>query len=94
MMDNFMTLEMLSTFAGLVIATGLIVQFTKDIVKSKFSDIYVRLYTFIISLILTFVFACTGYDIDNIILTIINSIIVSVTAMGGYEIISDPKAKK
>ena len=94
MMDNFMTLEMLSTFAGLVIATSLIVQFTKDIVKSKFSDIYVRLYTFIISLILTFVFACTGYDIDNIILTIINSIIVSVTAMGGYEIISDPKAKK
>ncbi len=94
MIDNFMTLEMLSTFAGLVVATGLIVQFTKDIVKSKFSDIYVRLYTFIISLILTFVFACTGYDIDNIILTIINSIIVSVTAMGGYEIISDPKAKK
>ncbi|MFA7203936.1 MAG: hypothetical protein WC188_09565 [Candidatus Caldatribacteriota bacterium] len=94
MMDNFMTLEMLSTFAGLVIATGLIVQFTKDIVKSKFSDIYVRLYTFIISLILTFVFACTGYDIDNIILTIINSIIVSITAMGGYELISDPKAKK
>jgi len=93
-MDNFMTLEMLSTFAGLVIATGLIVQFTKDIVKSKFSDIYVRLYTFIISLILTFVFACTGYDIDNIILTIINSIIVSITAMGGYELISDPKAKK
>lgn len=89
-----MTLEMLSTFAGLVIATGLIVQFTKDIVKSKFSDIYVRLYTFIISLILTFVFACTGYDIDNIILTIINSIIVSITAMGGYELISDPKAKK
>ena len=94
MMDNFMTLEMLSTFAGLVIATGLIVQFRKDIVKSKFSDIYVRLYTFIISLILTFVFACTGYDIDNIILTIINSIIVSITAMGGYELISDPKAKK
>ena len=94
MLSDFMSAEMLTTFAGLVVAVGLIVQFTKDIIKSKFSDVYVRLYTFIISLILTFVFACAGSGIENIMLTIINATIVSVAAMGGYELISDPKAKK
>ncbi len=93
-MNEFMTLEILATFAGLVAAVGIIVQFTKQIITNKFSDAIVRLYTLAISLVLTFVFAGSGAGVENILLTVINAIIVAISAMGAYEIIADPKAKK
>ncbi len=54
MYNDFMTPDILTTFVGLVLATNLIVQFTKSIVKRQFGDGFVRLYAFIIALILTF----------------------------------------
>lgn len=94
MYNDFITLEMLATFAGLVTAVTLIVQFSKTIIKNKFGDAAVRLYTFIVALVLTFVFARAGVGIEGILLTIINAIIVSIASMGGYEVIMDPKAEK
>lgn len=94
MYNEFMSLEVLATFAGLVTAVALIVQFTKSLIKKKFDDVYVRVYALVISLILTFIFAGMGNNIDGIVLTIINAIIVAVAAMGAYEGISDPLAKK
>ena len=95
MYDNFMSMETLATFAGLVTAVTLIVQFTKSLVKSTFKgDIYVRLYTLIIALGLSFVFARAGIGIEGTILTIINAVIISVAAMGTYEVVADPKAEK
>ncbi|QUH21062.1 hypothetical protein [Alkaliphilus sp. B6464] len=94
MYNDFITLEMLATFAGLVTAVTLIVQFSKTIIKNRFGDAAVRLYTFIVALILTFVFARSGLGIEGILLTIINAIIVSIASMGGYEVIMDPKAEK
>lgn len=94
MYDNFITVEMLKDFMGLVLSTSLIVQFTKSIVKNKFGDVAVRLYTWIIALVLTFIFARNGQGIEGIVLTAINSILVATSAMGGYEIIADPKAEK
>lgn len=93
-MNEFMTLETLATFAGLVTAVALIVQFTKSLIKKKFNDAYVRVYALVVSLILTFIFAGEGYSIDGIVLTVINAVIVTIAAMGGYEIISDPTALK
>lgn len=92
--DNFMTPEVLTTFTGLVLATNIIVQFTKSIIKKQLGDSYVRLYAFIIALILTFVFSKTGEGIQGIIITIINAILVTMAAMGSYEIVSDPLAQK
>lgn len=94
MLDNFMTAEMLATFAGLVAAVSIIVQFTKSIVKKNFGDGAVRLYAFIIALILTFIFAKSGQGIEGVVLTIINAILISIAAMGGYEVVADPKAEK
>ncbi len=94
MYDNFMTPEVLTTFVGLVLATNIIVQFTKSIIKKQFGDEFVRLYAFIIALILTFAFSKTGEGIQGIIITIINAILVTIAAMGGYEMISDPLAQK
>jgi len=94
MFNDFMTLDVLTTFAGLTATTMLIVQFTKFLVKKRFGDSYVRLYSFIIALILTFIFARQGENAQGIIMTIINAILISVAAAGGYEIITDPLAKK
>lgn len=93
-MNEFLTLEYLGTFVGLTFAVGLIVQFSKSIIKTKFGDGLVRLYTFVVALILSFVFANNGFGAQGIILTIINSILISTSAMGGYELIADPKALK
>ncbi len=94
MYNEFFTLEMLATFAGLVAGVTLIVEFTKPMIKEKLSDGWVRLYTWVIALILTFAFARSGTGVQGVILTIINSILVALTSMGAYENIADPKATK
>lgn len=94
MFNDFMNGEILTTFAGLTGAVMLIVQFTKSIVKNKLGEPFVRLYSLIIALILTFVFASQGDGLQDIILTIINAIMIAVASAGGYEIITDPLAKK
>lgn len=93
-MNEFMSLEVLATFTGLVTATTIIVQFTKSIIKKKFGDYMVRLYAFIVALILTFIFANNGAGAEGVLLTVINSIIISMASIGGYEIIADPLAEK
>nr|WP_312578761.1 hypothetical protein [Sedimentibacter sp.] len=94
MFNDFMTMDILTTFAGLTGAVMLIVQFTKSIIKNKLGDSFVRLYSFIIALILTFVFARQGNQVQDIILTIINAIMITIASAGGYDMISDPLAKK
>lgn len=94
MFEDFMTMEIMTTFIGLTTAVMIIVQFTKSLVKKRFGDGAVRLYAFIISLILTFVFAKQGSQLQGIILTIINAIMITIASIGGYEMVSDPFAQK
>lgn len=93
-MNEFMTVENLATFSGLVAAVAIIVQFTKSIIKKQFADYAIRIYAFIIALILTFIFAKNGDGIEGIALTVINAILVTLAALGGYEVIADPFAEK
>lgn len=94
MFDGPFTIDMLTTFTGLTGAVMLIVQFSKSLVKNKFGDAYVRLYSFIIALILIFIFQRTGNSPQDIALVVINAIIVTVTSAGGYDMITDPKATR
>ncbi|ABW19970.1 hypothetical protein [Alkaliphilus oremlandii] len=94
MYQNFITVEMLATFAGLVAAVTLIVQFSKTLIKNRFGDVAIRIYTFMISLILTFAFARVETGMKGIVLTVVNAIIITMASMGGYEMITDPKALK
>ena len=97
MNNDLMSTETLATFVGLVAATSLIVQFTKSIIKKQLGDGYVRIYAFFIALILIFIFARNGDGLDGlqgIVLMIINAIMVTMSAMGSYEAIMDPMAKK
>jgi uncharacterized protein with PQ loop repeat len=93
-MNEFMTGEVLATFVGLVTAVTIIVQFTKSILKRKCSDSSVRIYAFIIALILTFIFAKNGVGPKGIVLTIINAVLITTASTGAYEMIADPKAEK
>lgn len=94
MFNDFMSLDVLTTFAGLTATTMLIVQFTKFLIKNRFGDSYVRLYSFIIALILTFIFARQGENAQGILLTIINAIMITIASAGGYEMLTDPLAKR
>ncbi len=88
-----MTMEVLTTFAGITGAVIVIVQFSKSLIKKKFGDHFVRLYSFIIALLLTFLFAREGSNIEGIVLTIINAMVITIASMGGYEILADPMAQ-
>lgn len=94
MYNDLMSADTLTTFVGLVAGVSLIVQFTKSLIKKQFGDAFVRFYTFIIALILIFIFGNNGQGIQGILLKIINAIIITISAMGGYEALSDPMARK
>lgn len=94
MFEDFMTMEVMTTFIGITTAVMLIVQFTKSIVKKRFGDGFVRFYAFVIAMILTFIFAKQGNKIQGIALTVINAIMITMTSIGGYEMVSDPFAQK
>ncbi|MCF6466288.1 hypothetical protein [Clostridium sp. Cult2] len=94
MYNELMSADALTTFVGLVAGTSLIVQFTKSIIKKQFGDAFVRFYSFVIALILIFIFGNNGQGLQGILLKIINAMIITISAMGGYEILSDPMAKK
>lgn len=93
MFDDFMSMDVLTTFAGLTGAVIVIVQFTKSLIKKRFGDHFVRLYSFIIALILSFIFHRQGTGIEGIVLTIINAMMITIASMGGYELIADPMAQ-
>lgn len=94
MLNEFMSLDILKTFVGLTTAVTVIVQFTKSMVKNKFGDSWVRLYAFLVALVLTFIFARESFSIQGIMLTIINALVITIASMGSYEAIADPMAQK
>ena len=102
MLNDFINLDFLYTFGGLVVVLGLIVQFTKGLIKRSFDDQAVRIYTFCWALVLVALtywfqgfFDVAGRDIAAaILLVLLNSILITIAAMGGYEAITDFKAEK
>lgn len=96
MPSDFFTLEFLSTFAGMTAAVAVIVQFTKEFVKDSFPDWAVRLYALIVSAAVQFfvLYVQDGLTVENIGLGVINTVLVTLTAIGAYDVISDPNAEK
>ena len=94
MMNEFVTAEFLTTFAGLVAATGIVVQVLKYIFSNYITDVMVRPIVFVIATLLTFIFTGDLSDVQGIVLTILNSLLITLSASGAYEYITDPKVKK
>lgn len=93
-MNEFVTAEFLGTFAGLVTGTGIVVQVLKYILSDYITDVMVRPIVFVIATLLTFIFIGDLSDVQGIVLTILNSLLITLSASGAYEYITDPKAKK
>jgi hypothetical protein len=97
---DFLTWGYLSTFTGMVMAVMIIVQFTKGIIKKKWPDQSVRLYTFCWALVFVVVAAFSNGAFNvavqgiatQVLLCIINAIVVTISAMGAYEAIINPNA--
>ncbi|MFU0828485.1 MAG: DUF2231 domain-containing protein [Lachnoclostridium sp.] len=86
-MNNFMNWEFLSTMAGAVAATTLIVQFLK-IPLDKVWKIHTRYVVYFIAFfLLFFVEYFTGHiTLERTVLNMLNAIIVAMASMGAYEV--------
>lgn len=91
---EFVSWELLGTYAGAMAMVGLLTQLTKNI---KFiSAIPTQLWSYILALVVMY---CTHYflgqlDLSNAILILFNSALVSLGANGGYEGIMRAFAKR
>jgi hypothetical protein len=84
---NPVTWEQLATIGGAAMATMLIVQLLK-LPLDKVWKIPTRIIVFVIAFIVLILatYFTTGLTWSNALLTVINAVIVALTAMGGYEL--------
>lgn len=84
-MDSFLTWQYVATFAGIVFATNLFVNFTKELPYVKLMP--TKYYTSIIAFVLIIMsnLSLGTFDIKNIPLMVLNSILITFTATGGYD---------
>jgi len=103
MLNEFIDISFIFTFGGMVIVLGLIVQFTKSLIKRSFADQVVRLYAFCWAIVLvTLMFWYQGrFDVVAgreiaiaLLMILLYSISVTIASMGGYDVITDFKAEK
>jgi len=86
-MNEFLTWEFLGTFAGATEVTTLIVQFLK-LQVDKVWKIPTRYIVYIIAALILFaVQAFTGkFTPENIVITLFNAVVVTMAAMGTYDV--------
>lgn len=86
-MNEYLTWEFLGTFAGATAATTLIVQFLK-LQVDKIWKVPTRFFVYFIAAVILFgIQIATGtLTIDRILLTLLNAVVVSMAAMGTYEV--------
>lgn len=95
-MDNFITLNYLGSFVGMVAVIVLITEFSKDLVDKYLKQIPTKYVVFVYSIIVLLgyqLMTCT-FDKTKILLVLINAILLAMTAQGGYEWIFKPIEQK
>lgn len=85
-MSEFINIDYLGSLTGCVAVVILLTQFFKEII-TKYVKIPAKYVTFIFSLTTMLAYQiCTGsFSFKNIYILLLNSIIVTLTASGGYE---------
>lgn len=94
MANDFITADVLATFIGLTAGINIVVQFTKNPIKARWGDGAVRVYSFVIALVLAFIFTDFGSGVQGVALTFLNAILLAAASTGSFEMIKDPKADK
>ena len=87
-MNEYITLAYLGTFAGMVVVVNIVEQFLKPLID-KIKKIHTRYIVWLIAMILSFALqAITGsFNAEIVYLLLLNSILVTLTAMGTYELV-------
>ena len=82
---DFLTIDYISTFMGTVAVTMLVVQFLKELPGIK--KIPTKYFTFIVAFlnILICSFITGNFAVSNLYLMLINAMLVTFTATGGYD---------
>ena len=82
---DFLTIDYLCTYMGTVVVTMLIVQFLKELPGIK--KIPTKYFTFIVAFlnILICSFITGNFAVSNLYLMLINAMLVTFTATGGYD---------
>lgn len=91
MLDNFVSMEFILSFAGMVIVVGLLTQFTKSLVdtlganRTKYVVYGWSFFLCVLAAFFTGNFSTHEAVVETLIIWLINSIVVWFTAMKGYE---------
>ena len=81
----------LATFAGAVAATAVLTQFTKDLITQIPTRFLSYIYALVVLLAANFF---TGtLDVSSGVLCILNAVLVSLSANGGYDFVTKKKKK-
>ena len=90
MLDNYVTWEVLASFAGATTITAVLTQLLKDSAY-KYLKIPVRLLSYLIALvvILLSLFFTTGLNASVVVLSVFNALIVSLASNGGYDLLKN-----
>lgn len=96
MPTEFFTVDQLLTYAGCMMATVIVVAFSKDIIKRWLPDWTVRVYAWAVAVgIMTFALWCTGgLTAEAFGLAVLNGVLVALAAVGLRETFTDPWAEK
>ncbi|MDA8442851.1 MAG: hypothetical protein M0Z55_10820 [Peptococcaceae bacterium] len=90
---DLFTTSYLGTFAGLVAATYLLVQFFKEPIKKRFNDWWVRLLAVLIAFVLqSFVLYVNGkVSVESVGLALLNAFLIAITAAGTHQLSTSAK---
>ena len=96
MFEDFITIETISTFPGMVLVVSLMTQFTKTLIDRFFfknhTQYVVYFYALILNLFISYTQNFEGDLLTIIVMNVLNSIIVALAAMKAYEkVVSDKK---
>ena len=95
MLEDFITIETISTFPGMVLVVSLMTQFTKTLIDRFFKNhtqYVVYFYALILNLFISYTQNFEGDLLTIIIMNVLNSIIVALAAMKAYEkVVSNKK---
>lgn len=87
-LNNFVSMDFLAGFAGTIVGVELIVYCTKELPIVK--KIPTRIYTFLLAVIHLLIVKCVMgtfvFNLGNIYLLIINSLLISTMLCGGYDV--------
>lgn len=88
MPTDLFTTTYLGSYAGLVAATYLLVQFFKDPIRQHLSDWWVRILAVAIALVIQLfvLYVASNFTVEAIGLAVMNSFLIAITAAGAHDI--------